>query len=316
MSHSPILLVHGGAWAMPDDSVAAHERGVAAALRAGYAELRRGASAVDAVQSAVMSMEEDETFDAGRGSFLTRDGRVQLDALLMNGENLRTGGVACVERIRNPIAAARLVLDHSPHVYFVGMGAERFVMQHGMALIDNTELILPRERERLMAFQRAELEGGADTTFSGNAEFTAAAPAQNSHDTVGAVALDAQGNLAAATSTGGTLSKAPGRVGDSSLIGCGCYADNQSAAVSLTGWGEPIMKLVLGKWAVDRVAAGASPQKAAAEAIEYLYRRLGGYGGIILIAPDGRLGLAHNTPRMAWGIEDGSGLHVGVTRNK
>ncbi len=300
---------------MPDDAVAAHERGIAAALRAGYAELERGASAVDAVQAAVTVMEDDDTFDAGRGSFLTRDGRVQLDALLMNGANLRTGGVACVERIRNPIAAARLVLDHSPHVYFVGTGAERFARQHGMELVDNTELIIPRERDRLMTFQKAELQGATDSTFSGNSEFTATPPTQHSHDTVGAVAIDVEGNLAAATSTGGTLSKAPGRVGDSSLIGCGCYADNQAAAVSLTGWGEPIMKLVLGKWAVDRVRAGHSPQQAATDAIEYLYTRLGGHGGIILIGPDGRLGLAHNTPRMAWGVQDADGARLGITRN-
>ena len=399
MRVGPVLLIHGGAWAMPDDVVAAHERGIANALRAGYAELTRGASAVDAVTAAVTVMEDDDTFDAGRGSFLTRDGRVQLDALLMNGANLRTGGVACVERIRNPIAAARLVLDHSPHVYFVGTGAERFARQHGMALIDNTELIIPRERDRLMAFQQAELAGGRDTTFSGNSEFTAASnststhaaiptqaqrnadnptqaqrnadnpikaqqnavisteaqrsgespvlrdvrtapdrslaqadlesevsqalpealrfddPTLNSHDTVGAVALDAHGDLAAATSTGGTLSKAPGRVGDSSLIGCGCYADNLSAAVSLTGWGEPIMKLVLGKWAVDRVASGSTPQGAATAAIDYLYTRLGGHGGIILLGPDGQLGLAHNTPRMAWGIHDSDGPRIGITRN-
>src|ERR1700761_160500 len=110
---SPILLVHGGAWAMPDDAVAAHERGIAAALQAGYAVLERGGSALDAVEAAIVVMEEDETFDAGRGSFLTRDGRVQLDALMMNGENLRAGGVACVERLKNPIQAAPLVLDKS-----------------------------------------------------------------------------------------------------------------------------------------------------------------------------------------------------------
>jgi beta-aspartyl-peptidase (threonine type) len=175
-----------------------------------------------------------------------------------------------------------------------------------MALIDNTELIVPRERERLMAFQKAELAGALDTTFSGPLA---------SHDTVGAVALDAHGNIAAGTSTGGTLSKAPGRVGDSSLIGCGCYADNLSAAVSLTGWGEPIMKLVLGKWAVDRVAAGASPQEAAQDAIDYLFARLGGHGGIILLSPDGRVGLAHNTPRMAWGLQTPAGAQLGVIRN-
>ena len=299
----PILLIHGGAWAMPDDAIPAHNTGIHAALTAGWSALHRGGTAVDAVEAAVTVMEDDDTFDAGRGSFLTRDGRVQLDALLMNGADLRTGGVACVERLRNPIQAARLVLEKSPHVYFVGTGAERFATQHGMRLVDNTELIVPRERDRLMAFQQAEAAGAPDTTFSGNSEFTSPSeavisteakrsgetpvfpldpateqraldtevevalpeelriddPTLHSHDTVGAVALDQFGNLAAGTSTGGTLSKAPGRVGDSSLIGCGCYADNLSAAVSLTGWGEPIMKLVLGKWAVDRVASGASP---------------------------------------------------------
>jgi L-asparaginase / beta-aspartyl-peptidase len=351
----PILLIHGGAWAMPDDAIAAHERGIAAALTAGWSALSRGGTAVDAVEAAVTIMEDDDTFDAGRGSFLTRDGRVQLDALLMNGADLRTGGVACVERLRNPIQAARLVLEKSPHVYFVGTGAERFATQHGMRLVDNTELIVPRERDRLMAFQQAEAAGHPDTTFSGantpadtvgapglasetweevattsseaqlalDAEVEAALPDElriddptlHSHDTVGAVALDQFGNIAAGTSTGGTLSKAPGRVGDSSLIGCGCYADNLSAAVSLTGWGEPIMKLVLGKWAVDRVASGATPQAAATEAIAYLYNRLGGHGGIILLGPDGRIGIAHNTPRMAWGIATAEGHQLGITRN-
>ena len=237
--------------------------------------------------------------------------------------------------------------------------AEQFAAQHGMRLVDNSELIVPRERERLMAFQQHVAEGGRDTTFSGAdvvppyssgsitpsdkerplgtpivpdewatpqmelereveralpEELQVEDPTLHSHDTVGAVALDSFGNLAAATSTGGTLSKAPGRVGDSSLIGCGCYADNQSAAVSLTGWGEPIMKLVLGKWAVDRVAAGASPEQAASDAIAYLFSRLGGHGGIILLGPDGRWGIAHNTPRIAWGIAEESGTQVGIAR--
>jgi beta-aspartyl-peptidase (threonine type) len=328
-SPQPVLVIHGGAWDMPDDAIAAHKRGIAAALQAGWSALERGGTSVDAVEAAVTVMEDDDNFDAGRGS-------------------LRTGGVACVERLRNPIQAARLVLEKSPHVYFVGSGAERFATQHGMRLIDNTELIVPRERERLMAFQKAEAAGHADTTFSGEKavapqldaetwdstdpaqrqtaleaeverslpeEFRIVDPTLHSHDTVGAVALDSFGNVAAATSTGGTLSKAPGRVGDSSLIGCGCYADNQSAAVSLTGWGEPIMKLVLGKWAVDRVASGDSPQLAASAAIDHLFNRLGGHGGIILLGPDGRFGLAHNTPRMAWGLATAQGHQLGITRN-
>jgi beta-aspartyl-peptidase (threonine type) len=320
---SPTLLIHGGAWAMPDDAVEAHEHGIANALDAGYAVLERGGTAVEAVEAAVVVMEDDEIFDAGRGSYLTHDGRVQLDALLMNGENLRTGGVACVEHLRNPIKAARLVLEKSPHVYFVGVGAERFATQHGMRLCDNMDLVIPREQQRLYAAQAAKLQGLKDTLFSGEAlsgetsseEAPPEVPFPDpmlSHDTVGAVALDLHGNLAAGTSTGGTLNKAPGRVGDSSLIGCGCYADNLSAAVSLTGWGEPIMKLVLGKWAVDRVAAGSTPQEAASAAIAYLYDRLGGHGGVILLGPDGQFGLAHNTPRMAWGLATSDGKSLGV----
>ena len=321
-----MLLVHGGAWAIPADAEEAHERGVRAALTAGWRVLERGGSCVDAVEEAVVALEDDETFDAGRGSFLTSDGKVQLDALLMDGGRMKAGGVACVERLRNPIRAARVVLEQSPHVYFVGAGAEDFAAAHGVELIDNSALVLERERERLACAQARAAKGLADETFSGELAADDKSPETAyersgvidersemlSHDTVGAVALDAEGNLAAATSTGGTLNKTPGRVGDSSLIGCGCYADNLSAAVSLTGWGEPIMKLVLGKWAVDRVAAGVAPELAACEAIDYLFRRLGGHGGIILLGPDGRWGLAHNTPGMAWGVGTENGLSTGL----
>jgi beta-aspartyl-peptidase (threonine type) len=315
------LIVHGGAWAIPDDMIDAHRNGVSNALAIGYALLQDGASAVDAVEAAVTILEDDETFDAGRGSFLTSSGHVQLDALLMDGSNLRAGGVACVERIRNPIQAARLVLDKSPHIYFVGSGAEDFAQQHGMALIDNSELVLDRERERLADAQAKASAGLPDLTFAGDDKSPETAvntpiPGFDSHDTVGAVALDSKGNLAAATSTGGTLNKAPGRVGDSSLIGCGCYADNLSAAVSLTGWGEPIMKLVLGKWAVDRIQRGTAPEVSAQDAIAYLYKRLQGHGGIILLGPDGRFGLAHNTPRMAWGIANDQGLRTGISSDE
>lgn len=298
--HKPVLVVHGGGWAIPDDMVDAHLNGIRSALAAGWHPLERGGTALDAVEAAVVVMEDDEAFDAGRGSFLNRDGRVQLDALMMDGATLRAGGVGCVERIRNPIHLARIVLEDSPHVYFVGPGAERFAEGHGVPLINNEELVIERELERLRRLQ-AQGESPADV-------FSA------SHDTVGAVALDKNGNLAAATSTGGTLNKTPGRVGDSSLIGCGCYADNQSAAVSTTGWGEPIMKLVLGKWAADRVAAGAPPQQSASEAISYLRQRLSGHGGIIVLDAQGRLGIAHNTPRMAWGFATSEQQASGIKR--
>src|SRR6201994_3576008 len=164
----PVLLIHGGAWAMPDNAVAAHERGIANALTAGWTVLSKNGSALDAIEAAITIMEDDDTFDAGRGSFLTRDGRVQLDALMMDGSTLRAGGVACVERLRNPIQAARLVLDKSPHVYFVGTGAERFAAEQGMPLIDNRELVIPREAERLRAAQEAARAGLPDQTFSGS----------------------------------------------------------------------------------------------------------------------------------------------------
>jgi L-asparaginase / beta-aspartyl-peptidase len=307
MPTDPVLVVHGGAWAMPDDMVEAHIRGVNNALAAGWRVLERagsgGCSALDAVEEAVVIMEDDETFDAGRGSFLNRDGKVQLDALIMDGATLRAGGVGCVEHLRNPIRAARKILSESPHVYFVGEGAEKFAAEHGVPLCRNEDLIIPREVERLREYQ-AEAVRKSDDLFAPSV----------SHDTVGAIALDRDGNIAAATSTGGTLNKAPGRLGDSSLIGCGCYADNLSAAASTTGWGEPIMKLVLAKWTADRIAAGNLPEWSAQEAMNHLQQRVNGHGGIIVLDARGHFGIAHNTPRMAWAYRTMKKQEAGVVR--
>src|SRR6202162_5596990 len=305
----PVLVVHGGAWAMPDDMVEAHLRGVRDALAAGWRGLEGGGAALDAIQEAVVVMEDDETFDAGRGSFLNRDGRVQMDALIMDGATLRAGGVGCVERVRNPVRAARKILSESPHVYFVGEGAERFAAEHGVDMCRNEDLVIPREVERLREYQRAA--AGNESAKDGKDLF---AP-EISHDTVGAVALDRSGNIAAATSTGGTLNKAPGRLGDSSLIGCGCYADNSSAAVSTTGWGEPIMKLVLAKWTADRVAAGNLPEWSAQEAMNYLKQPLNGHGRIIVLSPGGQLGIAQHTPRMAWAYKTVQKEEAGIERS-
>jgi len=283
--------------------VEAHLNGVRNAVAAGWRALSRGGTALDAVEEAVVVMEDDETFDAGRGSFLNRDGKVQLDAFIMEGSTLRGGGVGGVERIANPIRAARKILSESPHVYFVAEGAENFAAEHGIALCDNRDLVIPREVERLRAIQAKAAEETPDLF----------APTV-SHDTVGAIALDRDGNIAAATSTGGTLNKAPGRLGDSSLIGCGCYADNETAAASLTGWGEPIMKLVLAKWACDRVAAGNLPEWVSQEAINYLKSRVNGHGGIILLDAKGRIGISHNTPRMAWAFKTAQREQAGIER--
>jgi beta-aspartyl-peptidase (threonine type) len=309
----PVLVVHGGAWAMPDDMVDAHIHGVTNALAAGWRVLERGGAALDAVEEAVVIMEDDETFDAGRGSFLNRDGKVQLDALIMDGATLRAGGVGCVERLRNPVRAARKILSESPHVYFVAEGAERFAAEHGIALCKNEDLVIPREVERLREYQaeaarRPSSQDGNDLFAPSSDDMTI------SHDTVGAIALDRNGNIAAATSTGGTLNKAPGRLGDSSLIGCGCYANNESAAVSTTGWGEPIMKLVLAKWTADRIQAGNLPEWSAQEAMNYLKQRLNGHGGIIVLNPEGHIGISHNTPRMAWAYKTVKKKQAGVER--
>jgi len=306
---NPILVVHGGAWAIPDDMVEAHLNGVRNACAAGWRVLERGGSALDAVEETVVVLEDDETFDAGRGSFLNRDGKVQLDAFITDGATLRGGGVGCVERLRNPVRAARKILSDSPHVYFVAEGAERFAAEHGIPLCRNEDLVIPREVERLREYQAQESTHGNDLFASEISNDLL------SHDTVGAVALDRDGNIAASTSTGGTLNKAPGRLGDSSLIGCGCYADNLSAAASTTGWGEPIMKLVLAKWAADRVESGSLPEWVAKEATNYLKQRVNGHGGIILLDTQGRFGIAHNTPRMAWALHSAQKQEAGITRN-
>src|ERR1700688_1105151 len=222
--------------------VEAHLNGVRNAAAAGWRVLERGSSALDAVEEAVVVLEDDETFDAGRGSFLNRDGKVQLDAFIMDGATLRGGGVGCVERLRNPVRAARKILSDSPHVYFVAEGAERFAAEHGITLCRNEDLIIPREVARLRDYQ-SQVSGDGKDLFA-----PAISSDMLSHDTVGAVALDREGNIAASTSPEETLNKPPGRLGDSSLFVGGGYADSVSAAGSAAGWGEPIMKLVLAKW--------------------------------------------------------------------
>src|ERR1035437_8760603 len=314
MGVNPVLVLHGGAWAIPDDMVQPHLSGLSIAMAAGWAMLQQGRSALDAAEEAVAIMEDDPTFDAGRGSFLNRDGRVQLDALIMDGATLRAGGVGCVERLRNPVRAARKILSESPHVYFIGQGAEQFAAEHGIPLCNNQDLVIPREVERLREYQ-AEAARRPPSQHGNHLFAPSSDDVTISHDTVGAIALDSNGNIAAATSTGGTLNKAPGRLGDSSLIGCGCYANNESAAVSTTGWGEPIMKLVLAKWTADRISAGNLPEWSAQEAMNYLKQRLNGHGGIIVLNPEGHIGIAHNTPRMAWAFKTIHKEEAGIERS-
>jgi beta-aspartyl-peptidase (threonine type) len=297
------IIVHGGAWNIPDEQVTAHQEGCLEAIRIGYRALNDGGSAVDAVEAAVRSMEDDPTFDAGRGSFLNRDGEVEMDAVIMNGDDLSIGAVAAVQCIRHPVTLARKVMEDTEHCMLVGRGARSFARSIGMEIVPTTELLTPRELERLEEIRK----------IKGFRSRSAFEHLPQKKGTVGAVALDSNGQIAAATSTGGTPNKMPGRVGDSSLVGCGTYADSQSAGVSATGWGESIMKVTLARRVCESVEKGADPTEATRIAINYLAQRVSGLGGLICLDNKGRSGYFFNTPRMAvaWVDQNGSeGVHI------
>jgi len=312
----PSLIIHGGAWNIPDEAVEDCRDGIRRALKAGWKILSAGGAAIDAVEAAIVILEDDPTFDAGIGSHLNRDGRVQLDAIIMNGATLKAGSVAAVERIRNPIRLARAVLEKSEHMMLVGAGAEKFAVENGIPLCAPEDLVIDRERS---AWGRCLEDSHAAEHYLDH-EF----------GTVGAVALDKQNRLIAGTSTGGTCCKFPGRVGDSPLIGCGCYADAESGGVSCTGHGEGIMKIVMAKMAADLLATAESPatksddcrwgigwgpraiipttaaggdaQSVADACVRKLAHRAHTTGGLILLDRNGNPAAAFNTSRMAYGF--------------
>ena len=284
------LVVHGGSWNIPDEVVQPHLAGCRQALRIGWQILQDGGTALDAIEGSIRAMEDDETFDAGRGSFLNANGIIELDASIMDGHTLEAGAIASVQRIKNPITLARHVLN-SQHVILVGEGAQAFAVNAGMAVCDPSELITQRELNRWQAFKSGASDH-PDAVFG--------------RDTVGAIALDSSGHIAAGTSTGGSPNKHPGRVGDSPLIGCGTYADNEHGGASTTGWGESMIRVVMAKSTVDLLDGSRAPMAAAEEAIAMLERRVHGMGGVILLDRAGGVGWAFNTPRMARGyIHDG-----------
>lgn len=282
------IIAHGGAWDIPGELHAEHIDSCRAAAEAGWAVLTSGGTALEAVEAAVRIMEDHAVFDAGRGSHLNAEGVVELDAGIMDGATLRAGAVAAVKRVANPITLARHVLHGSPHVFLVGEGAERFAQEAGMTLCDPADLVVPRERA-LWERKKQETEAAPlDALFRAGAS-----------DTVGAIALDGEGNLAVANSTGGTFFKHPGRVGDTPIIGCGLYADNTLGAAACTGWGEQIMKTVLARTTVDQIALLGSANDAANVAIAYFRHRVNGLGGLICMSPTGDIGFAHSTPYLA-----------------
>lgn len=314
----PSLIVHGGAWDIPDEALDACKSGCDRALSAGWSILSRGGSALDAVEAAVVVLENDPVFDAGFGSHLNLDGRVECDAIVMDGATLRAGSVAAVQHIYNPIRLARKVLENCPHMMLVGQGAERFAEQQRTDLCAPEELVSDTEHDAWLKCR--------------NSEHAAAHHRGHEQGTVGAVAIDSQGGLFAATSTGGTCCKFPGRVGDSPLIGCGCYADSEAGGVSCTGYGEAIMKVVMAKTATDllrrpvgtdcdpadgtilpKLASPDIASLAAREAVRILAKRSHATGGLILLDRDGNPGLAFNTPRMAYGyVAPGGAFIIGV----
>ena len=296
----PSLIVHGGAWDIPDDAVDACRAGCLRALHAGWTVLKNGGHALDAIEAAIIVLEDDPVFDAGYGSHLTLDGHVECDAIIMDAATLRAGSVAGLRRVKNPIRAARAVLEKCPHMMLVSEGAEHFASQHGVSLCDPEELVSPAERE---AWLRCKEDSHAAEHHRGHGQ-----------GTVGAVALDEQGRLYAATSTGGTCCKLPGRVGDSPLIGCGCYADEETGGVSSTGYGEAIMRVVMAKTATDFLRPSSStPIRAAQAAVQLLAKRGNGTGGLILLDKQGQPGFAFNTPRMAYGyVKDATSFVASV----
>jgi len=275
----PAIIVHGGAWNIPPEEQDTNRQGTRRAVEAGWAVLAAGGSAADAVEAAIVVMEDDETFDAGRGSHLNTDGHVEMDAGFMDGATRRVGAVAAVQFVQNPIRLARAVMDKSEHILLVADGAQRFARKMGIPPCTLTDLVVPRELERWQAYQRQQDQAA---------------------DTVGCVALDRHGHVAAGTSTGGTPNKMPGRVGDVPMVGCGFYADDEMGGASSTGWGESIAKVILARIALLHLETLGDPQAAARAAIQVLIDKVKGRGGVIVLSPDGRLGWHHNTPHMAY----------------
>ncbi len=304
---APVLVIHGGAGVeraslSPDEEKAARTA-LAQALRQGHAALAAGRPAVDAVTAAITVLEDDPTFNAGRGAVFTHDGRNELDASLMDGKTQKAGAVAGVQRVRNPIQLAEAVMEHSPHVMMVGQGAEAFAVEQGITLVDPDYFRTEKRWQQLQRALKEEAAGQAHADLETARHF----------GTVGAVALDAQGDLAAGTSTGGMTNKRYGRVGDSPIIGAGTWAD-AGCAVSGTGWGEYYIRTAAAHEICARIRlAGASPEQAGRAVINERIPALGGDGGAIVLAGDGRFAFPFNTQGMYRGWIGADGVpHVAI----
>lgn len=280
------LIVHGGAGNIRPERIEGSKVGCTRAASAGWQVLKEGGSALDAVEAAVLVLENDPHFNAGTGSCLNRAGNIEMDAGMMDGSTLQMGAIAGLELIKNPISLARRVLE-SEHALLIGSGAQYFAQEVGIPLCSYEDLLTERQYN---AWKNQE---SSSLTFSAKDEKA------RKHGTVGAVAIDLEGRLAAATSTGGILNKYPGRVGDSPLVGCGFYAD-EYAAVSCTGYGEDFIRLMIAQRAAAAVAQGDSARSAAESTIEFLTQHASGIGGLIIVDRNGRIGKAKNSPHLAY----------------
>jgi L-asparaginase / beta-aspartyl-peptidase len=297
------FVIHGGAGTilksnMTAETEAAYREKLREALLAGYNILKNDGSGLDAVEAAIRILEDSPLFNAGKGAVLTNEGTAELDASIMDGKTLKAGAVAAVKHIKNPISLARLVMEQSPHVMMVGEGAESFAKKQGVELVPQDYFVTERRQKDLQKAKDQEKEQATPSkeTKPGKEQ---PAPADKKHGTVGAVALDKSGNLAAGTSTGGKTNKRFGRVGDSPIIGAGTYANNRTCAVSGTGDGEYFIRSVL---AYDISALmeyqRMSLKDAANLVIMNKLGKLGGTGGVIAIDKDGQIAMPFNTPGM------------------
>lgn len=307
----PVLVIHGGAGTILKSSMSperekAYKKSLQSALDKGYSVLENGGSAIDAVEATVRVLEDDPLFNAGKGAVFTNEGKNELDASIMNGKDLKAGSVAGVTTIKNPISAAKTVMEKSEHVMMAGEGAEKFAKEMGLEIVDpsyfRTEarwkgLIQARAKDSA----KAQLDHSSHIQPEVQAE-TRVKQASNRDDkygTVGAVALDTYGNLAAATSTGGMTNKKYGRIGDAPIIGAGTYADNKTVAISCTGWGEYFIRLVMAKSVSDMMEYGKMSLKdASREMIMKRLPALGGDGGLIAVDKDGNIEMPFNTEGM------------------
>ncbi|XP_053292031.1 isoaspartyl peptidase/L-asparaginase [Pleuronectes platessa] len=297
---SAVIVVHGGAWAIPDHLAQASVYGVKAAARQGFTLLKSGGTAVEAVEAAVRALEDNTAFDAGHGAVLNTDGEVELDAIIMDGKTLACGAVSCVKNIANPVSLARAVMEKTAHVMLTGRGANMFAESIGVATVPTETLVTENERR--------EWEKQKNYATGVMEEFNS----QWAHDTVGAVAVDAAGNVACATSTGGIRNKMVGRVGDSPIIGSGGYADNHSGAVSCTGHGESILKVTLARLILSHMEQGKSVADASQLSLRYMGERVRGAGGAIAVSPSGQWAATFTTERMAWAAVEEDVLWFGL----